>query len=65
MAFSVVGNQDPSSSKADEIDTSLAERVIVLPPFGDNSIIYYTIGVVVGIILIAGIVLVNKKVLKK
>ena len=64
MAYSVVGNQDPTASKAAEVDTSLAERVVILPPFGDTHI-FYILGAVIAIILIGGIVFIIKKVLKK
>ena len=64
MAYSVVGNQDPSYDDASEIDASTAERVIILPPFGERAV-YYIVGAIVGILLIAGIVLIIRKVLKK
>lgn len=64
MAYSIVGNQDPTASKASEVDSSFAERVIILPPFG-NVHIFYILGAVIGIILISGITLIIKKVLKK
>ena len=64
MAYSVVGNQHPDASKAEEIDSSLAERIVILPPFGNIHILYILNGVI-GIILVAGIVLIIKKVLKK
>ena len=64
MAYSVVGNQNPEDSKAAEVDASLAERVIILPPFGDTHI-YYILGAVISIILIAGITFTIKKVLPK
>lgn len=64
MAYSVVGNQDPEDSIAAEVDSSIAERVIILPPFG-NTHIFYILFVSVGIILVGGIALIIKKVLKK
>ena len=64
MAYSVVGNQDPTLDNASEVDASAAERVVILPPFGEKAV-YYVIGAIVGIILIAGIVLIIRKVLKK
>lgn len=64
MAYSVVGNQDPTASSASEVDSSLAERIIVLPPFGETHI-FYILGAVIAIILIGGITLIIKKVLKK
>ena len=62
MAYSVVGNQDPTTSDVAEVDSNVAERVIILPPFG-NTHIYYIVGVIVAVILIAGIVLIRRKVL--
>ena len=38
MAFSVVGNQDPTLSDASEVDSSVAEKVVILPPFGNTHI---------------------------
>ena len=64
MAYSIVGNQDPTASEAAEVDASVAEKVIILPPFG-NTHIAYILGGVIGIILIGGIVFIIKKVLKK
>lgn len=63
MAYSIVGNQDPTQD-AQEVDTSVAEKVIILPPFGDTHI-YYILGFTIGIILIGGITLILRKVLKK
>ena len=63
MAYSVVGNQHPEE-KAGEIDSSLAENVIIIPPFG-NVHIMYALFITIGAILIAGIILIIKKVLKK
>ena len=63
MAFSIVGNQDPTANTPSEIDASIAERIVILPPFGDGNIVYYILGAVVGIILIGGITLIIKKVL--
>ena len=63
MAYSVVGNQDPLLDDASEVDSSSAERIIILPPFGIVNI-QYIIGAIVGVILIAGIILIRRKVLK-
>ena len=66
MAYSVVGNQDPLLDDASELDSSVAERIVILPPFGSGEILTYcAIAAAVGVILIAGIVLIKKKVLKK
>ena len=64
MAYSVVGNQNPTDKKAAEVDSSMAEKVVILPPFGETHI-YYIIGAVVAVILIGGIILIKKKVLDK
>lgn len=64
MAYSVVGNQDPTADKASEVDSSIAEKVIILPPFGDTHI-FYVLGAVIAVILIGGIVFIIRKVLKK
>ena len=63
MAYSVVGNQDPTVD-AQEVDASVAEKVIILPPFG-SSPIYYILGITIGLILIGGITLIIRKVLRK
>ena len=63
MAYSVVGNQDPRAEAA-EVDSSRAERVIILPPFGERHI-YYILAATIAIILIGGITLIIKKVLRK
>src|SRR5699024_10093037 len=59
MAYSVVGNQDPLFDDASEVDTNIAERIIILTPFGEVHI-YYILIAVVAIILIVGIVLIRK-----
>lgn len=64
MAYSVVGNQDPKENAATEIDSSMAERIIILPPFGDTHI-FYILGAIIAIILVGGIVFIIRKVLKK
>lgn len=63
MAYSVVGNQDPTASNASEVDSSMAERIVILPPFGETRI-YYIVGAIVAILLVSGIVLIRRKVLK-
>ena len=65
MAYSIVGNQDPTAEQATEIDSSVAERVIILPPFGNARIIYYALGIGIAIVLIGGIILIRKLVLKR
>lgn len=64
MAYSVVGNQDPTTDPA-EVDSNVAERIIILPPFGiGDTIIYAGIALAIGAILVVGIVLIKKKVIK-
>ena len=63
MTYSIVGNQDPTANTPSQIDASIAERIVILPPFGNGNIVYYILGAVVGIILIGGITLIIKKVL--
>ena len=63
MAYSVVGNQDPSAEDASEVDANIAERIVILPPFGEVRI-YYILGAVVAVMLIGGIILIRRKVLK-
>ncbi len=63
MAYSIVGNQDPTTSPA-EVDSGKAEQVVILPPFGRT---YLYIGITLGVIalLTVGIILIKKKVLGK
>ena len=63
MAYSVVGNQNPLANEPAEVDTSMAEKIVILPPFGEVHI-YYILGTIVAILLIGGIILIKKKVLK-
>ena len=56
MAYSVVGNQDPTSEPR-EIDADDAQEVVILPPFG-NTHIYYVLISAVALILIVGITIV-------
>ena len=63
MAYSVVGNQDPTANEPAEVDTSMAEKIVILPPFGEVRM-YYILGAIIAILLIGGIVLIKKKVLK-
>ena len=63
MAYSVVGNQDPLANEPAEVDTSMAEKIVILPPFGEVRM-YYILGAIIAILLIGGIVLIKKKVLK-
>ena len=62
MAFSIPGNQDPLSDAA-EVDSSNAEPVAIVPPYGSTTL-YWTLGIVALAILAGGIILIKKKVLK-
>ena len=53
MAYSVVGNQDPTTEPY-EIDADDSQDVVILPPFGNTPIFYVLISAV-AFILIAGI----------
>ena len=53
MSYSVVGNQDPTMEPR-EIDADDSQEVVILPPFG-NTHIFYVLGGVIALILIAGI----------
>ena len=53
MAYSIVGNQDPTTEPY-EIDADSSQEVVILPPFGNTPIFYVLISVV-AFILIAGI----------
>lgn len=64
MAYSVVGNQDPLLDDASEVDSSTAERIVILTPFGENNFFYIIAGIV-ALILVAGIVIIKVKVLNK
>lgn len=63
MAYSVVGNQDPATTPA-EVDSAGAEKVIILPPFG-HTYMYIGITIAALAIVVIGIILIKKKVLKK
>ena len=54
MAYSVVGNQDPTV-EPQEIDADDSQEVTILPPFGQQYI-YYILGAAVAVILIGGII---------
>lgn len=63
MAYSVVGNQDPTAEPA-EIDADDAQTVTILPPFGQKNI-YYVLGAAIAVILIAGVVVTIRVIKKK
>jgi len=58
MAYSVVGNQDPTKEPT-EIDADSSQQVTIMPPYGQKYI-YYVLGIGIVIILIAGILVVRK-----
>ena len=64
MEFSVVGNQQPNIDPT-EIDAAKAEEVIVMGPFGTRApTLYAVLGISICAILITGVVIIKKKVLK-
>ena len=66
MEYSVVGNQDPLK-EPQELDTSKAEVIKILPPFGGIAM-YVLISVVAlaGVaIIVTGVIFIKKKVLRK
>lgn len=63
MAYSVVGNQNPNDAPT-EVDTAKAEKIIILPPFG-QTYLYLGVGIAVFALLTVGIIIIKKKVLKK
>lgn len=60
----IPGNYVPYTDSGDEDDASSTGDAIVTPPLGENRI-YYVITIISATIIIAGIVLIKKKVLKK
>lgn len=64
MAYSVVGNQNPTDIPT-EVDAAKAERVMILPPFGSATYVYIIIALVAATILVVGIVLIKKEVIGK
>jgi len=63
MAYSIVGNQDPTLDAPSEVDATKAEEVLILPPFG-SEYIYYGLAIAVAAILGLGIFLIKKKVMR-
>ncbi len=63
MAYSIVGNQDPTQIPA-EVDSAKAEDVTILPPFGASPF-YYGVAIVVALIIVAGAILIQKKAMKQ
>ena len=63
MAYSVQGNQDPTQAPT-EPDSSMAERVVILPPFG-TTYLYIGLAVLIAAMLGISIVVIKKTVLNK
>ena len=64
MAYSIVGNQDPTNVPS-EVDSSKAETIVVTPPFGYTQIIVYSIvALLAAAILTVGIIFIKKKVIQ-
>ena len=63
MAFSIVGNQDPTGVPT-EIDSAKAEEIVILPPFG-QVYLYFGLGIVVVALIAGAVIVIKKKVLKK
>lgn len=62
MANSIQGNQNPNEMPK-EVDSSIAEKVVILPPFGiGNTVVYIILTISILAILIGGIVLIKKKI---
>lgn len=65
---SIPGNLDPTQTPlvATEPDTGLAQETVVLPPFGQQNILWYVLGTIgLAGVLAGGIIIIKKKVLKK
>lgn len=63
MAFSIVGNQNPTEAPT-EIDSAKAENVLILPPFG-NTYLYFGLGIVIVALIVGAVIFIKKKVLVK
>ena len=63
MAYSVQGNQNPKEAPT-EPDSSMAERVVILPPFG-TTYLYIGLAVLITAMLGISIVVIKKTVLNK
>lgn len=60
----IAGNYAPHNEEITEYDSAIAENVILLPPFGNDRgyVLYILIALVSGVILVAGIQFIRKKV---
>ena len=66
MAYSIQGNQDPTADEPSEVDSARPEEVTVLPPTGIGEIVVYvTVAIATLGVLIVGIIVIKRKVLKK
>lgn len=63
MAFSIVGNQDPTKALT-EVDSAKAENIVILPPFG-QIYLYFGLGILTLAVIAGGVIFIKKKVLKK
>ena len=54
MAFSIVGNQDPTADPM-EIDADFGEEITILPPFGEIQFDYYLGFGLAGIMILGGV----------
>lgn len=66
MAFSIVGNQDPTIDPT-EVDSDRAEIVKILPPFGNAGLPYIIAGIIamIVIVIMSGVIFIKKKVLTR
>ena len=64
MAYSVQGNQNPTTLEPTEPDSSKAERVVILPPFGEQYL-YLGLGIFIAIIIGVAAIVIRKVVLNK
>ena len=62
MAYSIVGNQDPTATTPSEVDTAKSEQVVILPPFGSAYLIYIAIAILALAAISTGAYLIMKKV---
>ena len=64
MAYSVQGNQDPTDLENLEVDSSKAERVVILPPFGEQYL-YLGLGIFIVAMIGIAVIVIRKVVLNK
>lgn len=61
--IAVSGNYLPHDTNITEYDAATAEKIIILPPFGENHSNYYVITIVSIVIIGVGIVFIRKRIL--